>query len=218
MAGDRTNGVISFQDALALMKQVANEVDKLPLSQTVVAADMSKILRPAKQLVSGKALLEAGQEQDETGYLYDLLFRLEVSDSELLDDMQVALYSGTLLFNLATCFHIEGSLQGKSKMLQRASQLYQMSMQLIEEPLEQNPSGVSLVAMVLLNNKATCHFDLCDYEGSRLFSSQLKSLIRHLGTNNQIEEEVSYPEGIVDALLFNSTFMGEHSPTAAQAA
>ena len=215
LKGDYQNSMTAFQTALGQMKLAAFESDKISREPVGTRAaveqefDICNIVQPPHAACSHSLL----SGQCDSGFVYSLPFLLHAGSADSLDDVRVSLYSATLLFNLAMCFHRDG-LQGRGKMLQRASNLYQMSLQLLEEPLREAPSASSVIATLLLNNKANCHFDLCEYDQSRHFSRHLSQMIEY--ARLQIEVELS-PK-VIEALYLTSSIMVDQVPTAAQAA
>jgi hypothetical protein len=206
LSGDNKNGVVSFQNAIAVMQQ-QSAVGREHSSSSSVASELG-ILHPD----NAASLIDF---QQDSNFVYDLPFLLQIGNVDTLDDLRVSLYSATLLFNLALGFHKRGR-QGKSKALERAANLYQMSLQVLEEPMLKQSSTASLLAMVALNNKANCHWDNCDYNLTQSCGAELYYLLSREITDSRLREEL--PPGVLDSLLLNSFMMIENLPTASQAA
>jgi hypothetical protein len=209
LSGDNKNGVVSFQNALAAMQQGAVGIEQSSSSETTSSdASELRILLPD----NAASLIDI---QQDSNFVYDLPFLLQIGNDDTLDDLRVSLYIATLLFNLALGFHKRGR-QGQSKALQRAATFYQMSLQLLEEPLLKQSPTASFLAMVALNNKANCHWDICDYNLSHSCAAELYYLLSRKMTE-MLRDELP-PPGVLDSLLLNSSMIIENLPTAAQAA
>jgi hypothetical protein len=212
MSGDNENAIVSFQNAVSLMKHAAVETDQSPKEtnraiQSGEVSDFLSIVHPANDTHQRAGI------QQESGFVCDFPFLLQVGDDDIVDDLRVSLYSATLLFNLALGFH-EQDRQGKGKEIQKALKLYHMTLQLLEEPLMYKSAAASVLAMVALNNKASCHVELCDYIPSQDCAAELAYM---MDQDMRILHGTLPPE-VVDSMIFNSTMILDYVPTAAQAA
>jgi hypothetical protein len=116
--------------------------------------------------------------QEESSFVYDfpLLFQIGDEDDIVVDGLQVSLYGATLLFNLALGFHKQGH-HGKGKEIQKALNLYRMTLRLLEELLLHKSAAASMLVMLALYNRANCHFELCDFILSQRCAAELTDLM-----------------------------------------
>jgi len=144
-------------------------------------------------------------------FLFDRPFLLELADDDIIDDATISLYSAAILFNFALAYHH----QGQESHLIKATRLYEMCLQLIwqQESLD-GVLGASTLAVVALNNKAHCHYELCDYEQSQDLMGEMTSILEASGM--QLEEMLN-PQVLAD-LGLNSLMLLNQPPTAAKAA
>ena len=124
-----------------------------------------------------------------------------------------AQYTGAVLFNLALAHHLQ-DLNGNSIRMEKAKDFYEMALEVLLQDQagasSLSPTTATLMALTL-NNKAACHFVMCDYSSARMSSQLLLRVIRS-ATPLQIGMEV------VVGLEMNAVLMADERLPASHAA
>lgn len=203
LSGDCQGAMATFQDALSSIKQVVND-DEAVLQDTVKSTLPKEACFAIRESTSKLPFLENG-----ISYVYDRPLLLDLPTSEDLDAV-LALYSASILFNLALSCHMLGRL-GKESAFKRATVLYRMSMQLLQNCSASASNTPALLSLFALNNRAQIHYECCDYNQSTFC---LKEMSRIMANATYLYTVL--PERDIEGLLLNVMLL--ERPSAAQAA
>ncbi|GAX21515.1 hypothetical protein FisN_4Hh580 [Fistulifera solaris] len=199
--GELGRATAVFQSALAVMKNASTPVESQGRGEVV---DHSQHIRAFRALVGGRERLPSNG-----CCIHAIPFVLEGS---LIPNHDIALplYSAIILFNLGLSLHGE-ALTGSEASLRRVSHIYRMSLQILESVSQMCPCAI-VVAIAALNNKATIHFELCQYDESKRCWAVLSQLF---------ESAQAVMHVALDAKAMERIFMNFHManfPSAAGAA
>lgn len=191
----------AFQNALAGIKEMVNEPSNV--------MDQEKLFcqGDGQRFISeSPVILQALQTEQSFVYNRPLL----IEEIIMIDDLDstLALLSAAILFNLALCCHQIGRA-GQEKALKRASVLYRMSLQLLQN-CEANEC-TSVICLLALNNRAQIHYELCDYSQS---GHCLKQVSKIMHDDIRLHETLNAAD--LEGLLLN--VMLQDPPSAARAA
>jgi hypothetical protein len=194
----------AFQGALAGIKEIVSDegphLDSESSSMSMSPAD-SLIRESPKRL---HAL------QNDQSFIYNRPLVIDNTvDVDCGDlDATLALLSATILFNLALCCHNIGR-SGQEKALKRASVLYRMSLQLLQNC--EASDCTTIICLLALNNRAQIHYELCDYSQSVHCLKQISKIM-----HDDVHLHESLNAADLEGLLLN--VMLQEPPSAARAA
>jgi hypothetical protein len=206
--GESSRAIGSFQSAVALLKQALSSCE--PPNEVCSSAEISlksvhhastSILRESSSIVPNLQSLEC--------YVYDRALLLEETDCDNVNEIS-PLYGAVLLFNLALAAHFEGR-RGRDRSLKRASLLYRMCLQLLDDAAPQDSLFIAVLTVLALNNQAQIHYDLCDYNESRQCLGKVSNIMT---TIEDVQFTLNRTD--VEGLLLNVVAL--YAPTGAQAA
>jgi hypothetical protein len=203
VAGHSQEAMNSFQNALAGIKEVVS--DQNPRFD----CEASMSLAPTQRLISESPLILQALQTDQS-FVYNRPLVIEEVTAVAIDDLDstLALLSAAILFNLALCCHQVGGA-GQEKALKRASVLYRMSLQLLQN-CEANEC-TTVICLLALNNRAQIHYELCDYSQS---GHCLKQISKIMHDDIRLHESLNAAD--LEGLLLN--VMLQDPPSAARAA
>lgn len=207
--GEHVRATTAFQTALALMKRASTPFGpRDPDNQEGIdAIDHSHSFHALRGQFDSKTDFEQDYEN-----IYRIPFVIEENITP--DDyLFLPLFSAVILFNLGLCCH-EEALMGKESYLRRASRIYRMCLQLLENVSQHCPSAavVAVVAVAALNNKAEIHFDLCEY----MESKECRVVISRLFASTQVDTYAAMETNALECIFRNALMVD--LPSAAKAA
>jgi hypothetical protein len=146
--------------------------------------------------------------QASTFFVYDHAIIMMEPATPALTNGMLCYYSSVVLFNWALTLHREGML-GRETYLKKAASVYVRCFQVLPA-MKSSEQTSSILTLLVLNNLAQIHFELCEYSECSHCLKQVRSLLAVAGymdccvlTSKDSDE------------LFLNTML---SPTAAQAA
>jgi hypothetical protein len=168
VAGELFRAMRSFQIALNLLKEAANEVEGTCCPEMSAPSEESTL--PLCQTT-----LTIPGLQGVHCYVYD--HGIMITDATNGDSNEMlTLYSAIVLFNLALASHREGRL-GSEKCLKKATVLYGTVLQLLTSSPMPNDMSASILILLALNNKAQIHYDQCQYGESSACLTQISAIM-----------------------------------------
>ena len=203
VAGHSQDAMDTFQSALSGIKEIVSDE-----SPTFDDEDASMSDTPTQhRLISESPLILQALQTDQS-FVYNK--PLVIEEIEAVDDIDstLALLSAAILFNLALCCHQIGRA-GQEKALKRASVLYRMSLQLLQN-CDANEC-TTVICLLALNNRAQIHYELCDYSQS---GHCLKQISKIMHDDMNLHESLNASD--LEGLLLN--VMLQDPPSAARAA
>lgn len=201
--GSSTRAMACFQRALALMKAGIVDFDDAPMD---ASEEVIVNLKPSSSCI---AKLQTG-----CNYVFNRALMV-VEDKHVLDNEKVLLINcAIILFNFALSCHQDGEY-GNVKSLRKASQLYNMTLQvLIDADMQDNDPSCAVIALLALNNRAQIHYDMMDYQESRICVIEMSSIMTSI--QHQLDRCGALSDVDIEGLLLNMMLL--EPPTAAQAA
>jgi hypothetical protein len=169
LSGESSRATNVFQSALSLLT-APHEVETTSCTEMNVSCnDASLPFRVSTSTVSGLQSLHC--------YVYN--HGLMISDSVNGDttDEAVSHYIAIVLFNSALTSHSEGTALGREKSLMKASELYSLVAQLLDEWTMPDDKFTSILTLLALNNKAQLHYDQCDFVQSIDCMQKIKKIM-----------------------------------------
>lgn len=206
MAGDYQTAAKYFQESLVVLKHMAAHISSFDKDKKTSSK-------------GGFTLLEAvtfPKEQsfanwEGSTFLYSFPFLLQQRES--FGERELSFYSAVVLFNLALCFHKQG-VQGHSKMIQQALNLYIFTLQLLADSDVLQKQVTIMIEALVLNNKANCHYELCDTAAVQDAAEHLVEIL----TMGVLQPKNGFPEAIAEELVINSSIILDMGRRAAEAA
>jgi tetratricopeptide (TPR) repeat protein len=199
--GHSQDAMNAFQSALAGIKEIVSD------DNANFDSEGSMSVSPTQRFISESPLIIESLQTDQS-FVYNRALVIEeiVSFDDL--DSTLALLSAAILFNLALVCHQSGR-SGQEKALKRASVLYRMSLQLLQN-CEANEC-TTVICLLALNNRAQIHYELCDYSQS---GHCLKQISKIMHDDLRLHESLNAAD--LEGLLLN--VMLQDPPSAARAA
>jgi hypothetical protein len=202
VAGEVSQAMRSFQSALNLLKETANEVEETSCPG-MSASSVESILPLCQSTLTIPGL------QDMHCYVYDHGIMITDAINGDSDDM-LSLYSAIVLFNMALASHREGRL-GSEKCLKKASMLYGMALKILTSSPMPNDMSASILILVALNNKAQIHHDQCQYTEASACLTQISAIMDSVYALHSALYQKAFEGILLNVMLLSA-------PTAAQAA
>lgn len=206
-SGDSQGAMAAFQISLASIKQLVNfaedEDEEESSSDIGFSQGTPKGTIAIHESTAGLPMLISPYS-----YVYDRPLLLQPPQCQDLDAI-LAMFSAIILFNLALTCHSAGCT-GRESALKRATVLYRMSIQLLQNCATCG-SAPLILSILALNNRAQIHYEHCDYVQSK---HCLKEMSRVMLDTQSLY--TALPEKDVEGLLLNVMLL--ETPTAAQAA
>ncbi|GKY95789.1 hypothetical protein MPSEU_000539600 [Mayamaea pseudoterrestris] len=201
VAGHSQEAMNTFQSALSGIKEIVSDQDPS------LHSDTSMSVAPTQRFISESPLILHTLHTDQS-FVYNR--PLVIDEIVSIDDLDstLALLSAAILFNLALVCHQIGR-EGQEKALKRASVLYRMSLQLLQN-CEANEC-TTVICLLALNNRAQIHYELCDYSQS---GHCLKQISKIMHDDVRLHESLNAAD--LEGLLLN--VMLQDPPSAARAA
>jgi hypothetical protein len=134
---------------------------------------------------------------------------IDISDTDILCERIITLSSVVILYNIALCHHSEG-LQGQTKEIRRALFLYKNCTTLLREFSDTITCAVQIM---LMNNLASCHYELGDFFGAYVKLRQMVPIINTCGENCEF-----ILRGVMNELIFNAMNISNKTIMSARAA
>lgn len=202
--GDTQGAMVAFQDAIGGVKELVDKCGEASSSSKMAPAMTAEFasLQSATKLVNLRS---------DYSYIYDRPLHLyPPNDPSMICDSLLSFYSAGILFNLALASHLFGRTSGNERSIKRATVLYRMCLQLVQNCSDFG-TAPRIMALLALNNRAQIHYEYCDYPQSR---HCLKEMSKMLADSSFLQDSLS--DSDVEGLLLN--VMLTQVPTAAQAA
>jgi hypothetical protein len=134
---------------------------------------------------------------------------IDISDTDTLCEHIVTLSSVVILYNIALCHHSEG-LHGQTKEIRRALFLYKNCTVLLRQFSDTTTCAVQIM---LMNNLASCHYELGDFFGAYVKLRQMVPIINTCGENCEF-----ILSGVMNDLVFNAMNISNQTIMSARAA
>jgi tetratricopeptide (TPR) repeat protein len=169
VSGEFFQAMQSFQSALNLLKEAANEVERNRCPGMYASSEESTLaLCQSTLTIPGLRGMHY--------YVYDRGIMITDATHGESDEM-LSLYSAIVVFNFAlTSHHREGRL-GSEKLLKKATVLYDMALQILTSAPMPNDLSASILILLALNNKAQIHHDQCQYTESSACLTQISAIV-----------------------------------------
>lgn len=213
MAGDYPKAAKYFQESLVVLKQMAACIASSSSSSSSSMSDESTSQQQGFTLLEAVAFPKGHGFHNWEGstFLYSVPFLLQ--ERESFGETELSFYSSVVLFNLALCFHKQG-VKGRSKMIQQALNLYMFTLQLLADSETLQNQVTIMIEALVLNNKANCHYELCDTAAEHDTAEHLVEIL----TMGVLQPKNGFPEKITEELVINSSFILDMGRRAAEAA
>ena len=134
---------------------------------------------------------------------------IDIPVTNVFCDRMVTLCSAVVLYNMALSHHDEGLL-GQTKAIRKALFLYKNCAVLLREFTDTTSSAVQIL---LLNNLASCHYELGDFLGA---CSRLREMVPLLSASGDHCEFIL--KEVMNELIFNAMNMSSKTIMSARAA
>lgn len=214
IGGSIVGALHAFQSAITAMKDAAASSHAAPSSHDETPHTISLMSDRTERFFS----LEQRQGslagiQNEHCYVYDRPLLIP-SNPELLSEDEVDTFITTsslfIIFNFAIACHQQGKVSGNEFALQRAGQLYNLTLKILATK-GINSELLTVLQCLAPNNLAQLHYDQCDYQTSQ---SCVKTMHDLVVTTDCLEDYLD--ETVAEEILLNLTYL--QTPTAARAA
>jgi hypothetical protein len=156
VSGESSRAMGAFQTALGLLKAAAYEAEKSACTGVSQLCDaVSLPFCESTSTVSGLQGLRC--------YAYDhgIVITGNVSNEEA--EATISLYIAVVLFNLALTSHCRGTALGRNALLEKASVLYTLVVELLNRSIMPEDASTTILTLLALNNKAQIRYEQCDY-------------------------------------------------------
>ena len=203
MDGDYQTAAKYFQESLVVWKQIA----KSSTGNTKDVATQAFTLLEAVAFPKEQSF----HNWEGSTFLYSVPFLLQ--ERESFSERELSFYSSIVLFNLALCFHKQG-VKGRSKMIQQALNLYMFTLQLLADSDALQNQVTTMIEALVLNNKANCHYELCDTAAEHDTAEHLVEIL----TMGVLQPKNGFPQAIHEELVINSSIILDMGRRAAEAA
>jgi len=114
-------------------------------------------------------------------------------DDAVYDEIDNAVTTAIVMYNMGLVHHGRGMSRGKSKYLAKAAQLYQMSLHMIQQAMDgqqqENMPEVSLLLLANLNNLAQIHSNWCRTDKTKLFLDGMRTVLTECSYEDFVGEE-----------------------------
>lgn len=134
---------------------------------------------------------------------------IDISDVDAVCDRTIILGSAVVLYNIALCHHGDG-LQGQTNEIRKAHFLYKNCAVLLREFTDTTSSAVQIL---LMNNLASCHYELGDFLGACM---KLREMVPVLSASGDHCEFIL--REVMNELIFNAMNMSSKTAISARAA
>ncbi|GAX11932.1 hypothetical protein FisN_8Lh018 [Fistulifera solaris] len=207
--GDCQTAAKYFQESLVVLKQLAAQLSVASHNRSKFDED-SSLGFTLLEAVAFPEKLSFGNWDGST-FMYSVPFLLQ--ERESFGERELSFYSSIVLFNLALCFHKRG-IKGHSKLIQQALNLYRFTLQLLADSDALQSRVALMIEALVLNNKANCHYELCDIAAEHDAAERLVDILM-MGV---LQPKHGFPKAIIEELIINSSIILDMGRRAAEAA
>ncbi len=157
LSGESARATKAFQFAICLLKR-ASVTEAEDFSCTEINSSCDDAPLPFSESISTVSGL-----QGLLGYVYDHGIIISDNISNAKTEATISLYIAVVLFNLALTFHCRGTALGGDALLEKASVLYTLVVELLNTCTMAEDASSTILTLLALNNKAQIRYDQCDY-------------------------------------------------------